>query len=69
MSRRPGPRKSVSLHEDDLLFIVVWFFESLFYLIGGENIVTVIGMYVLIGVCLFNAFLCARQWKRYGRYS
>jgi len=66
MSRRRVP---ITLHEDDALFLLVWFWEALFVLIGGKNIVTVVGMYVLIGVCLFNAFLCARQWRRHGRYS
>lgn len=67
MSRRRGT--PISLHEDDALFILVWLWEATFVLIGGRNIVTEIGMGVLILVCLINAFLCARQWYRHGRYS
>jgi hypothetical protein len=69
MSRRRGPRPSVSIHEDDALFMLVWFPETLFVLIGGRNIVTEIGMGALIVVCLINIFLVARQWRRHGRYS
>jgi len=59
----------ISLHEDDLLFILVYVFQLMFVLIGGRNIVTMLGGYALILVCLINAYLCARQWRRHGRYS
>ncbi|UBF23133.1 hypothetical protein HCTV-16_gp150 [Haloarcula virus HCTV-16] len=67
MRKRPSP--NVRLAEDDALFLLLYVPEVVLVLIGGENFVTIAGAYLIILVCVVNALLVGRHWKRHGRYS
>lgn len=59
----------ITLHKDDVFFFSVWIPEMVFVLLFSKNIITMFGGYVLIAVCLLNAYSCLRRWYVFGRYS